>query len=89
MTLTNIDKLKPVVIKALVNSSKPEAKKSLAMTTITLLNKRIDQLDAEISYAEAERYLVRKILKELLDNFPESDEGFSDDRTSEAMVGHE
>lgn len=68
------NKIKPVVIKALKRADHPEAEKSLAWTTITLLGKRINQLDAEIQHAETERQRVRKIRDSLLDNFPEPDD---------------
>jgi len=67
------NKLRPIVVKAITEYS-PEAEKSVAFTTIVLLERRMEQLDAIINAAEMEKYRIRKLRKNLLDHFPESDD---------------
>lgn len=74
MAFTNNSKLRPIVVKAIVESTSPEAEKSLAWTQINLLEKRMSQLDADIKYVISERERVRKLCNNLLDNFPEQDD---------------
>lgn len=70
MAFTN-NKVRPVVVKAIVESVSPEAEKSLARLSIDLLGKRLAQLDADIAYAQREKQKVLKLRNDLLDNFPE------------------
>ena len=70
MAFTN-NKVRPVVVKAIVELVSPEAEKSLARLSIDLLGKRLAQLDADIAYAQREKQKVLKLRNDLLDNFPE------------------
>lgn len=74
MAFTNNNKLRPIVIKAIAESSAPDADRSVAWNTIILLGKRLDQLDADIRFAQKEKQRVLKLRSNLLDTFPEGDE---------------
>lgn len=74
MAFTNNNKLRPIVVKAIAESSSPEAEKSIAWITISRLEQRLEQLDVVIRHAQEDRARVQKMRNDLLDNFPEGDE---------------